>query len=101
MVCTFQRCFSPYLVQANKNNVRSDIKIQGETTMTRFVLAVILAVASTFVGSNVAAAASKPSLAENETRVSSGSGPGMDFSKFRQANAENSSHLDPPGPRTV
>ena len=63
--------------------------------MTRFVLAVILAVASTFVGSNVAAAASKPSLAENETRVSSGSGPGMDFSEFRQANAENSSHLDP------
>ena len=60
--------------------------------MTRFVLAVILVVTSTFVGSNVAAAASNPSLPQSEASVSSPSAPNAYFAGFRYA--ENSSHVE-------
>jgi hypothetical protein len=69
MVCTFRRCFSPYMVQANKNHVCPDIKTQGETTMIRFVWAAILVATSTLLGSTVAIAASTPTVPETGASV--------------------------------
>ena len=62
--------------------------------MTRFLLSVILAVTSTFVGSNVAAAASKPGMPVSQALVTSVSALDIDFTEFGQPNAENSSHPD-------
>jgi hypothetical protein len=68
--------------------------------MTRFVLAVILVVASTLVASNVATAASNPSLPQSEDKATSVSGPDSDFPEFRHAG--NSSRLLPEAvPREV
>src|SRR5271166_6288337 len=68
MLCAFQLGFSPYLVRANKNDVRPDIKIQGETTMTaRFLLAPTLAMASLM--SNRALGADPPSRTANDMSV--------------------------------
>lgn len=63
--------------------------------MTRFVLIAILALTSTFVGSDVAAAASNPDQTNSQASVTSTSVADVDISEFRQAIAENSSHLTP------
>jgi hypothetical protein len=81
-------------VQANNNDVRPDIKIQGETPMTRFVLVVILAVTSTFVGSDVATAASNPAQADSQASLTSTIAPEVDISEFGQTTSENSSHVN-------
>lgn len=62
--------------------------------MTRYLLSVILALTSTFVGINVAAAAPKPGPREDAT-VTAVSVSDIDSTEFGQATAENSSHLDP------
>ena len=61
--------------------------------MNRFVLTVILVVTSTLVESNVATAASNPSLPQSDAKATSVSGPDSNFSEFR--NADNSSHAEP------
>lgn len=67
--------------------------------MTRFVLAVILVVTSTLVGSNVAIAASNPTPSQNPTEAAQVSMTDSDFNQFRHA--DNSSYPDRPVPFEV
>jgi hypothetical protein len=88
------------LSAGEQNPVRPDIKIQGETTMTRFVLTMILIATSTLVGTNRAVAASIPIVPDARAGVTSTSVSDTDFLNFKRA--DNSSHLDPdPFPRRL
>jgi len=68
--------------------------------MTRFVLAAILVVTSTLVASNVATAASNPSLPQDPASATGVSGPDSDCPELRHA--DNSAPLlREPAPREV
>jgi|ERR1700727_863447 len=67
--------------------------------MTRLVLATILIVTTTLMGSNVATAASKPNPPQNPTETALVSMPDAEFSQFRHT--DNSSHAERPVPFDV
>jgi hypothetical protein len=70
-----------------------DNKIQGETTMTRFVLTLVLAASCALAGTNLAAADFNPAAAEHQAGVRALNVPDLDLRLFTYPRTENSSQI--------